>query len=298
MAGDPGGGQDRPLRLRVHRPVLVRRQRHIFPIVNEELFWGDAGIGMAIIGTTLAVARSANGTPEQLGEWMPQCFGTRGEPKVGAFCVVRARGRLGRLLAAYARPLRRGHRRMGTQRPEGVGDERRHRQRPRGRRAGRPGAGLAWPRRVHHPAGHAGPRDGHEEVKKHRAARLAHRRRVPRRRPRPRPLPARRQGEARRAARAAPARAQRSRGQAAMRTFEVSRPTVGAQALGIARAAYEYALDYAKERVTVRPADHREPGDRVHAGGHEDGDRRGPAARLAGRVDGPQRRHFEAPRAR
>jgi acyl-CoA dehydrogenase len=36
--------------------------------------------------------------------------------------------------------------------------------------------------------------------------------------------------------------------QAAMQTFEVSRPTVGAQALGIARAAYEYALAYAKER--------------------------------------------------
>ena len=34
-----------------------------------------------------------------------------------------------------------------------------------------------------------------------------------------------------------------------MRTFEISRPTVGSQALGIARAAYEYALDYAKERV-------------------------------------------------
>src|SRR5205814_2349216 len=39
-----------------------------------------------------------------------------------------------------------------------------------------------------------------------------------------------------------------SGGQAAMQTFEASRPTVGAQALGIARAAYEYALDYAKER--------------------------------------------------
>jgi acyl-CoA dehydrogenase len=33
-----------------------------------------------------------------------------------------------------------------------------------------------------------------------------------------------------------------------MQTFEASRPTVGAQALGIARAGYEYALDYAKER--------------------------------------------------
>ena len=40
----------------------------------------------------------------------------------------------------------------------------------------------------------------------------------------------------------------RAKRQAAMQTFEVTRPTVGAQALGIARAAYEYALDYAKER--------------------------------------------------
>jgi acyl-CoA dehydrogenase len=40
----------------------------------------------------------------------------------------------------------------------------------------------------------------------------------------------------------------RSKKHAAMQTFEVSRPTVGAQAIGIARAAYEYALDYAKER--------------------------------------------------
>ena len=33
-----------------------------------------------------------------------------------------------------------------------------------------------------------------------------------------------------------------------MATFEATRPTVGAKAVGIARAAYEYALDYAKER--------------------------------------------------
>jgi acyl-CoA dehydrogenase len=37
--------------------------------------------------------------------------------------------------------------------------------------------------------------------------------------------------------------------QAAMRTFEASRPIVGIQAVGIARAAYEYALEYAKERT-------------------------------------------------
>src|SRR3954468_24948565 len=28
----------------------------MLPIVNEELFWGDGGIGMAIMGTSLAVA--------------------------------------------------------------------------------------------------------------------------------------------------------------------------------------------------------------------------------------------------
>lgn len=41
----------------------------------------------------------------------------------------------------------------------------------------------------------------------------------------------------------------RAQSQAAMATFEASRPLVGAQAVGIARAAYEWALDYAKERV-------------------------------------------------
>jgi alkylation response protein AidB-like acyl-CoA dehydrogenase len=37
--------------------------------------------------------------------------------------------------------------------------------------------------------------------------------------------------------------------QAAMQTFEATRPAVGAQAIGVARAAYEYALDYAQQRV-------------------------------------------------
>src|SRR5256885_16350448 len=58
------------------------------PIVNEELFWGDAGIGMAIMGTSLAVAGIfGSGTPDQAMEWIPQCFGTETEPKVAAFCV-------------------------------------------------------------------------------------------------------------------------------------------------------------------------------------------------------------------
>ena len=58
------------------------------PIVNEELFWGDAGIGMAIMGTSLGVAAIfGQGTNEQIGEWIPQCFGTQDDPAVAAFCA-------------------------------------------------------------------------------------------------------------------------------------------------------------------------------------------------------------------
>src|ERR1700732_5141186 len=57
------------------------------PVAFEELFWGDAGIGMSLVGSTLAaLAVVANGTPEQVGEWCPQMFGGPGEVKLGAFC--------------------------------------------------------------------------------------------------------------------------------------------------------------------------------------------------------------------
>jgi alkylation response protein AidB-like acyl-CoA dehydrogenase len=51
------------------------------------LFWGDAGIAMALVGSSLAaLAVVANGTPEQVGEWCPQMFGGPGDVKLGAFC--------------------------------------------------------------------------------------------------------------------------------------------------------------------------------------------------------------------
>src|ERR1700683_3594277 len=57
------------------------------PVAFEELFWGDAGIGLALAGSSLAaVAVVANGTPEQVGEWCPQMFGGPGDVKLGAFC--------------------------------------------------------------------------------------------------------------------------------------------------------------------------------------------------------------------
>jgi hypothetical protein len=56
-------------------------------VAFEELFWGDAGIGLSLTGTGLAaVAVSSNGTPEQVGEWLPQMFGSADEVKLGAFC--------------------------------------------------------------------------------------------------------------------------------------------------------------------------------------------------------------------
>src|SRR5205823_2254625 len=57
------------------------------PVAFEELFWGDAGIGLSLVASSLAaVAVVANGTPEQIGEWCPQMFGGPGDVKLGAFC--------------------------------------------------------------------------------------------------------------------------------------------------------------------------------------------------------------------
>jgi acyl-CoA dehydrogenase len=57
------------------------------PVAFEELFWGDAGIGLSLVGSSLAaVALVANGTAEQVGEWCPQMFGGPGDVKLGAFC--------------------------------------------------------------------------------------------------------------------------------------------------------------------------------------------------------------------
>ena len=57
------------------------------PTVFEEMFWGDAGIALSIMATGLAAAAlAANGTPQQIGEWLPQMFGSPGDPQLAAFC--------------------------------------------------------------------------------------------------------------------------------------------------------------------------------------------------------------------
>ena len=57
----------------------------------EELHWGCAGIALAISGSGLAAAGlAASGTPEQIARWAPECFGTGDEIKLGAYAVTEA----------------------------------------------------------------------------------------------------------------------------------------------------------------------------------------------------------------
>ena len=57
-------------------------------LVSEELAWGDAGITLALLGTSLGVSGIVgSGTPEQIGEWVPQCFGTPDDIHMAAFAV-------------------------------------------------------------------------------------------------------------------------------------------------------------------------------------------------------------------
>jgi alkylation response protein AidB-like acyl-CoA dehydrogenase len=58
-------------------------------IAAEEMHWGCAGIALAIAGSGLAAAGiAATGTAEQIGHWVPECFGTGEEIKLGAYAVT------------------------------------------------------------------------------------------------------------------------------------------------------------------------------------------------------------------
>jgi alkylation response protein AidB-like acyl-CoA dehydrogenase len=218
------------------------------PIANEELFWGDAGIGLGIFGTTLAVAAIyGTGTPEQLIEWVPQCYGTVDEPAVAAFCstepeagsdvsAMRTRARYDEAADEWVLTGQKAYATNGgiasvhvvtASVDSTLGS--------RGQAAFvvPPGTtGLSATRKLRK----LGLRASHtadvflDDVRVPGRCLLGGRDRLLERLDRARG-------------------GQRAAGQAAMRTFELSRPTVGAQAIGVARAAYEYALAYAKERV-------------------------------------------------
>jgi len=58
-------------------------------IYAEETHWGCAGIALAISGSMLAAAGcAASGTPEQIARWVPECLGTADDPKLGAYGVT------------------------------------------------------------------------------------------------------------------------------------------------------------------------------------------------------------------
>jgi alkylation response protein AidB-like acyl-CoA dehydrogenase len=58
-------------------------------IYAEELHWGCAGIALAISASSLSAAGIASsGTPEQIGRWIPEVVGTKDEPKLGAYAVT------------------------------------------------------------------------------------------------------------------------------------------------------------------------------------------------------------------
>src|SRR6059058_4031102 len=63
------------------------------PIVMEELFWGCAGIGLTIVLPALALAAIRQAaTDEQLAQWAPECFGTADDVKLAALAVTEPSG--------------------------------------------------------------------------------------------------------------------------------------------------------------------------------------------------------------
>jgi acyl-CoA dehydrogenase len=63
------------------------------PMFMEELFWGCAGIGLAIVMPALALSAIGQAaTPEQMLEWAPECFGTAGDLKLAALAISEPEG--------------------------------------------------------------------------------------------------------------------------------------------------------------------------------------------------------------
>jgi alkylation response protein AidB-like acyl-CoA dehydrogenase len=219
----------------------------LMPIMNEELAWGDAGITLSLLGTTLGLAGiAANGTPQQMMEWGPQCFGTPDKIQLAAFCVSEPDAGSD----------------VSSLRTRAVYDEAKDEWVLNGTKTWITNGGIAD---IHVvvasvapelksrgqasfivPPGTKGLSQGQKFKKmgiraSHTAEVVLDDVRIP--------GSCLLGGKEKLDEKIAKAKeGKKSSSQAAMRTFEASRPSVGAQAVGIARAAYEYALDYAKER--------------------------------------------------
>ena len=233
------------------------------PLLVEELCWGCAGISLGIFGSGLPlVALMASGTPDQVARWTPELFGTPAEPKVGAFAVTEP-GAGSDVSSLRTRAVRDGDDWVLN-----------------GQKVFITNGGIASvhvvvatvdPSLGHRgqasfviPPGTPGLRQGKKEKKlgiraSHTAEVLLEDCRVPAdcllggsERLQAKLDRAREARDARdaKAAAGATQAAGRPRGSSgALATFEATRPIVGAQAIGIARAAFEFARDYARERV-------------------------------------------------
>ncbi len=221
----------------------------LLPAVNEEMAWGDAGLCLAIFGSSLGLAGIvSNGTPEQIGEWAPQCFGSPGDLRLAAFCVSEADAGSD----------------VSQLKTRAVYDEATDTWTLNGTKTWITNGGIAD---IHVVVASVDPSLGSrgqasfivppktpglsmgQKFKKmgirasHTAEVVLNDVKVPGH--------CLLGGKEKLDARLARAREGKSaKGQAAMATFEASRPTVAAQAVGIARAAFEYSLEYAKERKT------------------------------------------------
>jgi len=216
-------------------------------LVNEEMAWGDAGINLAVFGSILAVVGiMSNGTNEQIGEWVPQCFGTPDKPQLAAFAVSEPDAGSD----------------VSSLRTKAVYDAASDTWTLDGTKTWITNGGIADVHVVVASVdsslgargqasfvigpGTAGLSQGQKFKKlgiraSHTAEVVLDNCKVP-----GSALLGGKEALDERLARAREGK--KSQAQAAMATFEASRPMVGAQALGIARAAYEFALDYAKQR--------------------------------------------------
>jgi alkylation response protein AidB-like acyl-CoA dehydrogenase len=215
-------------------------------IYAEELHWGCAGIALAISASSLCAAGIASsGTPEQIGRWIPEVVGTADEPKLGAYAVTEPQA--GSDVKSLRTTAKRdgddwilngtktfisnggiadvnvvvatvdpdlGHRGQASfiVTKDNPGLSLGHKESKLGIRASQTGEIVLEDCRVPGDALLGGEEKLQKKLERARSG-------------------------------------QRSQASGALATFEITRPTVGASALGIAQAAYEWTLEYLSDRT-------------------------------------------------
>jgi len=218
------------------------------PMFMEEIFWGCAGIGLAIVMPALALSAIGQAaSPEQMLEWAPECFGTAGDLKLAALAISEPEG------GSDVRNLRTRAKRDGD---DWIID---------GHKMFIGNGGIANVHVVNavvdEELGHRGQAlfvvpggtEGLELVRKLdklgcRASHTAELRFNSVRVPGANLLGGTEKLEHKLAKAREAIEGGKHSGSATMGTFEQTRPMVAAQALGIARAALEYMTAYAKQR--------------------------------------------------